>query len=140
LGTGADPTEQTWWTDANIGRSARAIGGFPRVATRFGADVGLDPSVAFSDFNVNTTPKPPELIEASSSNMPRSYFPYYRHPNRFNGRLDIRGGVPIGFADAHVASYQVGSLFTPPASGGTTSVSTYQVLWSQLDRTMESSP
>ena len=130
LDAGKADTMQTWWAGADIGHEAQYSGGKYRVASRFGGG-GLPTSSVL--YNAGS----PEMFEAKSSSDFKSYIPWYRHPRRFKETLVVKGAVPFGFVDGHVATWQASQLF----DGSTTPVkSTLELLWSPKDYELEATP
>ncbi len=111
-----------WFTSA-------AIGGVELPGRRFGAGDGL-PDFVWNIGNwLNGTP--PDEFEASG--RPTSYVPYYRHPKARKDTFDTtEGRANFGFADGHVEGFGPEELYNPQ-----TERSTYEVLWSPMDRRQE---
>ncbi len=114
----ADLNEETWFSIGQVG-----LTGLP--GQRFGAGRGI-PSAAFPGPWRNRSP------EMSGVGRPRSDLPYYRHPSRNDEQFETRGGVQIGYADGHVAQRKPDEL-----ADFTTGKSTYQTLWTVIDRELE---
>lgn len=99
------------------------IGAQGRPGERFGGGTGVN------DFNI-TPPIPPEF-----TGLPKSYLPYYRHPNRLNERHIVKGGAYIGYVDGHVDIKKPNQLFD-----STTGKSTLDTLWGPNDFKIEATP
>ncbi|HEX8876431.1 MAG TPA: prepilin-type N-terminal cleavage/methylation domain-containing protein [Phycisphaerales bacterium] len=126
-----------WFTNSQIGALE-----WP--GQRFGGGDGLV-SVGNANWDGITTPGIPRSPERGPDARPNrggwpdpaSDLPYYRHPkskDRFTDRT--KGGVHIAFLDTHVGLYKPTELYVPGAAGSGTrnGKSTFQVLWSPVDR------
>ena len=116
-----DDGDRRFYTEETIGHT-----GLP--GERFGGGDGVANS-GFLYGNWRTTGSP-ELD--NTSEMPKSYIPYYRHPGRGAEFQDLKGGANIAFADGSVRNVRSNDLFE-----ASTGKSTLEVLWSRLDRKLE---
>lgn len=116
---------QVWATKATMGELALP-------GQRFGGGDGIPPGSAscpqgFGVFN--------RCPEADPTGTPTAYIPYYRHPKRLSETFKIEGGANLSFIDGHVAQKNPQQLFDQG-----TGVSTFDVLWSQIDRRVDVDP
>ncbi|MEZ6243317.1 MAG: DUF1559 domain-containing protein [Phycisphaerales bacterium] len=120
LGTG----DQNYFTTGSIGSNYLP-------GRRFGAGDGVPSTYWMSGNNGNWTNsnRPPEF---ESAGTPTSYLAYYRHKRRLKDTFDLKGNAITGFVDGHVDALNAESLFDE-----TTEQSTYEALWSPLDRKQE---
>jgi prepilin-type N-terminal cleavage/methylation domain-containing protein/prepilin-type processing-associated H-X9-DG protein len=115
LGTDDEPY---WFTSSTIG----ALG---RPGERFGAGGGV------SDPSINPgRERPPEM---GSIGVPKSYIPFYRHPNRSSNQLEPKGGANFGYLDGHVDLSRHMDL-----ADFDTGLSRFRALWSSVDRDVDS--
>lgn len=123
-----DGADVTWFSPASIG-------GADLPHERFGGGDGVDPSWFRSLANGNwlSNPLGPEL-GGDSTQMPKSFLPYYRHPPRNSDLLEVDGSANIAFLDGHVSRRSPDSLFE---EDGDITKSTYEVLWSEKDYVLE---
>jgi prepilin-type N-terminal cleavage/methylation domain-containing protein len=110
--------DTTWFANGQIGYI-----GTPGL--RFGGGTGLG---GFAFPNQNYVAQAPEAAGA----FPKSYLPYYRHPNRTTDRNALKGSTNIGFVDSHVDQLAYNKLVNT-----TNGKSTRAALWSLLDFEME---
>jgi prepilin-type N-terminal cleavage/methylation domain-containing protein/prepilin-type processing-associated H-X9-DG protein len=116
--------ERRWFTIGQVG-----VEGLP--GERFGGGNGIDEPWAFGG------PWPdnaPEMLGENPDDL-KSYIPYYRHPNRTSQRFALRGGVNFGFVDGHVGTASPTDLVDLDSGK-----SRFEVLWSRLDRKIDSEP
>ncbi len=76
-------------------------------------------------------PEAPEMSEGDSA-QPKSYVPYYRHPNRKSNVFGLKGGANFAFVDGHVDSHTASELFDAD-----TGRSSYEIYWSPSDQKVE---
>ena len=114
-------TDVTFFTEGSIG--ANQLPG-----ERFGGGQGMAIN-AFNDGEWQRNTTPPAM---DASGAPTAYMPTYRHPRRTDNPYDLQGKVNLGFADGHVDQVDHPSL-----ADGTTGRSTYEVLWSPIDKKVE---
>ncbi len=112
---GVGSTSAVYYTSSSIGSQGKP-------GERFGGGSGVVDSAITPDRNNS----PPDM---SAADPPKSYLPYYRHPNRTTGFAALRGSAMLGFPDGHADAKQPQQLFVS-ASGH----STREVLWSPADR------
>ncbi|MBY0312007.1 MAG: type II secretion system GspH family protein [Phycisphaerales bacterium] len=105
-----------FWTVATIGAQQTP-------GRRFGGGMGV------SDFNLSS-PVGPEF-----QSVPRSYIPYYRHPNRTMERQAIKGSAYFGYVDGHVEIKTTTQLFN--SGNGKSRMDT---LWSPKDFEIDAGP
>jgi prepilin-type N-terminal cleavage/methylation domain-containing protein/prepilin-type processing-associated H-X9-DG protein len=116
--------ERTWFSNGSMG-STQLPG------ERFGAAEGQ------MGWNIGNWrgdgqfPRAPEMGTDLDAE-PRSYLPYYRHPNRRSEPFAIEGGVNIAFVDGHVEYFDAKDLIDT-----STGRSTYNALWSPIDKQVE---
>lgn len=116
--------ERTWFTNGSIGSNFLP-------GERFGAAEGTMGWNIGNWRGDGAFPRAPEMgtdFEAE----PRSYLPYYRHPNRRDEPFAIKGGANIAFADGHVEYFDTKDLINTA-----TGRSNYTVLWSPTDKKVE---
>lgn len=118
--------------------SPMTIGGRQFPAERFGGGNGIDQAYFRNPNNGNWTVQSfgisPEL-NGSTDQMPTSDVPYYRHPRRSSGLLDVSGSANFAFVDGHVSNYTPRDLFEELDNDG--AKSTLRILWSLIDRRVE---
>jgi prepilin-type N-terminal cleavage/methylation domain-containing protein len=132
LDNGKLASNQSWFASADIGKEAQFASSKYRIASRFGAGGFPGGSIFFTPGKSSLAP---EMSEIKSNAEFQSYFPWYRHPRRFKQMMSVRGTLPMGFVDGHVASFAPEQLFnksTTPAK------STFEVLWSPKDYVLDS--
>ena len=98
--------------------SVSQIGAQGKFGQRFGGGTGV------TDFNIS----PP--IPGEFNAIPKSYVPYYRHPNRNSDRQKLQGGAYLGYVDGHCEVKKPEQLFDK-----TTGFTKRDTLWSILDLT-----
>ncbi|MEM9373596.1 MAG: prepilin-type N-terminal cleavage/methylation domain-containing protein [Planctomycetota bacterium] len=114
----------TWFSPSDIG--ARRLPG-----ERFGGGEGLEPGDITGNWRGN--PTGPEL-GSDIDTLPESYVPYYRHPRRAGGFLDVSGSANFAFVDGHVEGLSPQDLFVEEDE---VVKSTYEALWSEIDPRLE---
>jgi prepilin-type N-terminal cleavage/methylation domain-containing protein/prepilin-type processing-associated H-X9-DG protein len=117
-----DLYERKWFTIGQVG-----VEGMP--GERFGGGTGIDEPWAFGGQWPDNAPE----MKGESPDDLISYIPYYRHPNRTQGRLELRGGANFAFADGHIGTATVQQLVDLDSG-----LSNFEVLWSRLDRKLDS--
>jgi prepilin-type N-terminal cleavage/methylation domain-containing protein/prepilin-type processing-associated H-X9-DG protein len=116
-----DEGAQRFYTEETVGHTELP-------GERFGGGSGVaDSGFQYGNWRSEGSP---ELD--SPGRMPDSYIPYYRHPGRTEDFQALRGGANIAFADGSVRGRNAGDLFD-----STTGLSTYEALWSIIDRRLE---
>lgn len=114
--------ETKWFTEAQIGRE-----GLP--GERFGAgEVTIN---AGANTNLWVTEAAPEMGGISGNTLP-TYIPWYRHPRIDKDPLTRNGSAHFAFMDGHVEL-----LKTNEVANDATGRSSYQVLWSLRDKSVE---
>jgi prepilin-type N-terminal cleavage/methylation domain-containing protein/prepilin-type processing-associated H-X9-DG protein len=107
--------------------TSETIGAAELPGRRFGAGQGVNQGpFEFANFR----PEGPEF--KGGSDLPQTYIPYYRHPKNLKDTYSFDSGANMAFVDGHVEQFDGRELFDP-----TTEASTYEVLWSLLDRQQE---
>jgi prepilin-type N-terminal cleavage/methylation domain-containing protein len=101
--------------------TASSMGSQNKPGERFGGGTGAVDSAITPD----RTGGPPDM---NPGDPPKSYLPYYRHPNRFDKFAELRGSAMMGFPDGHADAKKPQQLFNPSGK------STQNVLWSPKDR------
>lgn len=113
--------ERRYYTEEAFGHT-----GLP--GERFGGGSGVsDTGFQYGNW---TREGSPELDNPNA--LPDSFIPYYRHPGRRERFQELRGGANIGFADGSVRSATAVDLVDQ-----STGLSTYEALWSSVDRALE---
>ncbi len=105
-----------------------SIGSHELPGRRFGAGEGM-PTPNWNIGNWQAGSRPPEF---ESVGTPTSYIPFYRHPRRLNDTYGLEGRANTGFVDGHVEG-----LSAPTLINTETEQSSYEALWSPLDRRQE---
>ncbi len=120
---------EAWAKFAGIGPSATvyytssSIGAQGKPGERFGGAGGVQDGAIAPDRNGGA----PDM---SPVDPPKSYLPYYRHPNRNGEYAALRGSAMLGFPDGHAEAKKPEKLFNAMGK------STQEVLWSAKDRTV----
>lgn len=116
-----DETRQRWFTAASIG-STKLPG------ARFGA--GDDP-VDAARWERGWVNNAPEMAGITGNSIPTE-IPWYRHPKISDDRLTRDGAAHFGFLDGHVELLRTGEV-----ADDETGLSTYEVLWTDIDERVE---
>ncbi|MEZ6318827.1 MAG: DUF1559 domain-containing protein [Phycisphaerales bacterium] len=121
--------EGKWYSAASIGNM-----GLP--GERFGGGEGIDSTPSGLSSSARTLWYNESTESAGvDEGMPKSFIPYYRHPQSRDNPLKIEGGANIGFLDGHVDQVKVDELFEVDENDNARS--TYDVLWSPTDEKVE---
>lgn len=118
-----------WWTAAAIGNA-----GFP--GERFGGGEGVDTNPPGYTARATFLGESPEG-NGVDAGMPTSFLPYYRHPASREDPHKIEGRVNIGFLDGHVESFEARSLVQSDSGDADVVRSSYDVLWTLRDQSVE---
>ncbi len=118
--------ETTWFTEATAGRESLP-------GERFGGGDGAVRTPSWRNIGTWAAADPgsPEM-RSGTTEAPKSYIPYYRHPKRSEDLFGLIGGADLAFVDGHVEHYDVKDLVNL-----STGRSTYKVLWSPTDEKVE---
>ncbi len=111
----------SWFTNSDAGYEG------PKPGQRFGGDPGLNANFIYRPGNTAV----PELGSSQWSDV-KSYVPYNRHPKHNGPGAELKGGAQFGYLDGHSARKSPDQLFD-----ASTGKSTYDTMWSPIDREIE---